>query len=132
MTAAYELSRYSEVRTFKNTQHAVLWFMAKRQKRLLRAAPLEAGTSRAPQAVIDQQDATLAVLIRVMESAQDPADVDPDFQLGFSRVQDLNSWYLDHGALEERLGLSQYELTRYCRHTESIIRRRLEAREMLA
>lgn len=125
------LRAYSEVRTFRSTQHAVLWFMARRRQRLLRAVPMERATSRPSQAVRDEQDATLAVLIRVMESERDPADIEDDFLLGFARVVDLNRWYLDTESLGDMLGLSQYELTRYCRHTESVLRRRLDSRGML-
>lgn len=122
-----------EVRQFKSVAHAVLWYVAQKERRSLRANPMERGASRAPQAYIDEQQATYARLVVVMESQRDPADLEDDFLLFWRRIEDLARWY-GHSAvrLADDLGLSTYELARYCRFTERVIRRRLEARGLLA
>lgn len=122
-----------EVRCFKSTAHAVLWYVAQKERRSLRAHPMERGISRAPQAYLDAQQVTYARLIVVMETLQDPADVEDDFLLFWRRIEDLARWY-EHSAihLADELGMSEDAVNSYCRFTERIVRRRLEARGLLA
>lgn len=130
---SYAAAELGEVRQFKSTAHAVLWYVAQKERRALRANPLERGTSRAPQAYIDAQQATYARLIPCFERQRDEADLEDDFLLFWRRIEDLARWY-GHSAvrLADDLGLSTYELARYCRFTERVLRRRLEARGLLA
>src|SRR3954471_22703063 len=122
-----------EVRQFKSVAHCVLWYVAQKERRSLRAVPMERGGSRAPQAYIDAQQATYARLVVVMESQRDPADLEDDFLLFWRRIEHLARWY-GHSAqsLQDELGLGEQGLASYCRFTERILRRRLEARGLLA
>lgn len=122
-----------EVRQFKSTAHAVLWYVAQKERRSLRAVPMERGASRAPQAYIDAQQATYARLVVVMESQRDPADLEDDFLLFWRRIEHLVRWY-GHSAqsLQDELDLGEQGLAAYCRFTERVLRRRLEVRGMLA
>ena len=122
----------AEVRQFKSVAHAVLWYIVQKERRSLRAAPMERGASRAPQSHIDSMQATYARLIPVMESQRDPADLDDEFLLFWRRVDDLSRWYANGDGLQGELGLGEQALAGYCRLTESVLRRRLEARGLLA
>jgi hypothetical protein len=121
-----------EVRRFKSVAHAVLWYVAQKEKRSLRGQSLERGTSRAPQSHIDEVQATYARLIVVMETLQDPADLEDDFLLFWRRIEDLARWY-EHSAihLADELGMGEGETDKYCLFTERILRRRLIARDLL-
>lgn len=123
----------AEGRQFKSVAHAVLWYIAQKERRSLRAIPMERGAPRAPQAHIDAQQATYARLVLVMESQRDPADMDDEFLLFWRRVEDLARWY-EYSAvhLADELGMGEDGVNRYCRLTERILRRRLEARGLLA
>lgn len=131
--SAAELAVYSNVKTFTSVAHCVLWYVAQKERRSLRAVPMERGASRAPQAYIDAQQATYARLVVVMESQRDPADLEDDFLLFWRRIEDLARWY-EHSAihLADELGMSEEATDCYCLFTERIIRRRLHARGMLA
>lgn len=123
----------AEIRQFKSVAHCVLWYVAQKERRSLRAHPMERGISRAPQAYIDAQQATYARLVLVMETQRDPADVEEDFLLFWRRIEDLARWY-EHSAihLADELGMSEDAVNSYCRFTERVVRRRLEARGLLA
>src|SRR3954464_15845665 len=97
-----------EVRQFKSVAHCVLWYVAQKERRSLRAVPMERGASRAPQAYIDAQQATYARLVVVMESQRDPADLDDEFLLYWRRIENLARWY-EHSALHlaDELGMSE-------------------------
>lgn len=121
-----------EAKTFRSVAHCVLWYVAQKERRSLRANPMEWGASRAPQAYIDEQQATYARLVVVMESQRDPADLEDDFLLFWRRIEHLARWY-GHSAqsLQDELGLGEQGLAGYCRFTERVLRRRLEARRLL-
>jgi hypothetical protein len=71
-----------------------------------------------------------------IERQRDDADLDDEFLLFGRRVADLATWYVSSAergqvSLADAMGMTAYELARYCEVTESVIRRRMRARGLL-
>ena len=126
-----------EVRRFKSVKEAVLWYVAQKSRRSLRALPLESGSGRPRQEHVDQVQATYARLVPCLEQERDAADLDDEILLFGRRVADLASWYVSSAergqqSHADEMGMTAVELAQYCGYTESIIRRRMRARGLLA
>jgi hypothetical protein len=125
-----------EVRCFKSPREAVLWYVAQKARRSLRSVPLESGSGRPPQEHVDQVHATYAKLALCIERQHDEADLDDEFLLFGRRVAHLATWYVSSAergqqSLADAMGFTAAELAKYCLLTESVIRRRMQARGLL-
>lgn len=143
LTTAIERELGAVPLTFPTVRKGLLWHVEQKAKRHGRAMSFNGGGCRPPQVTIDQQIATFAAIEYCLVERQPDVDLDDEFRLYPRRIVHLVSWYMASAKKDEAwvikgvqvladdMRMSPAEASEYCGFTESVIRRRMDARGLI-